>query len=243
MAIPNPTAEHDHLGEPCLHQPAAVEAGGVAVGGHLDRHVEAITLPDTGRQVAMHPDQRRGRRGKQRVGLNHTPRLHVGQQGLPPGIGRRITAGAGEARDEGRPFDALRIHAPGNGVVADEPGLGLDIEERLDLGALAADGRAGAADEHDDQRCGRNAPGLPAAIQRAVAVDRSRHRICSQGKLRHGSVRREGRRVGVAEQGVKGAWNCGKGAFFGGESSWPVPAAVLRSRGFQSPDLCGARRQ
>ena len=35
-------------------------------------------------------------------------------------------------------------------VVADEFGVGLEMGQRLDLGALAADGRSGAADGQDD---------------------------------------------------------------------------------------------
>ena len=143
--------------------------------------------------------------------MDDTPGLHVRQKRLPPCVGGRIAPGVGQSCDEGRPLDALRVHAPGNGVVADEPGLGLDVEQRLDLWALVANGRTGAANERHDRHEQR--PGVPAAGRKAIAVEGSCHRTCSQGKPRPGSDCTDGGRVGVGKRGVKGAWNCRKGPF------------------------------
>ena len=62
----------------------------------------------------------------------------------------RIAAGVRQPRDQGGPLDPFGVEPPGSRVVADEFGVGLEMGQRLDLGALAADGRSGAADGQDD---------------------------------------------------------------------------------------------
>ena len=117
--------------------------------------IEAVAPADPGRQVAMHPDERRGGRGQQPVGLNDAASLHVGHQRLPLGIGRRITASAGQSGDERCAFDALGIDTPRGRVVTDQFGVGLEGCQGFDFRALAADGRAGAAERGDHRNTDR----------------------------------------------------------------------------------------
>ena len=145
VTVADAIPEHGHLREPRLHQPAAGDARGVVVGRDLDVDVEAVALADAGSQIAVHPDKRSGRRGQQLVGLDDAAGLHVGHQRLSLRTGWRVATGAGKSGDEGRPFDPLRGRAPGIGVVADELRVGLEVDQRLDLGALTADRRTRAA--------------------------------------------------------------------------------------------------
>ena len=145
MAIANLVAEHGHLRKPGLHQPAAIEARGVVVGGHLDIHVEPIPLPDARRQIGMHPDERRRLRSEEFVGLHHAAGLHVGHQLLTLKPRRRIAAAVRQAGNERGPLDALRVETPRCGVVSHELGVGFEGHESRHFRALAANRGAGAA--------------------------------------------------------------------------------------------------
>ena len=218
VAVAHAVAQHRHLGEPCLHQPAVGDARGVVVRRHFHVDVETIPLLHTGGQVGMHPDERRRRRGKQLVGLDDAARLHVGHQRLALQARRRIAAGAREPGDERRPLDPLRRRAPGRGVIADVLGVGLEVDERLDLGALAADRRSRAAgrqagESHEEQEHG------------GVSCGSHRGRLRSEGNA--AKMRRESRCRAAEGQGCFASESPGQTA---GESSWRRPERLLRSR-------------
>ncbi|MCX7431579.1 MAG: hypothetical protein NTY17_11360 [Planctomycetia bacterium] len=57
VTVADAAAEHGHLSQSGLHQPAAGEAGCFGVCGNLDINVDAVSAANACRQVAACPDQ------------------------------------------------------------------------------------------------------------------------------------------------------------------------------------------
>ena len=196
-------------------------------------NIEAVTSTHAWRQVAVHPDERCGGRRQQSIRLDNATGLHVGHQRLPLGIGRRVTAGAGQSGDECRPFDSLGIDAPRGRIVANQFRVGLECGEGFDLRTLTTDGGPGAADRGDEQRQPDQEPRLArcrrdtavvTVVMRVVFVMHRRCHSCDvrqpsrrawpahgppsvvlKRSFRNALSRVEGRSVGAARRAVKGA--------------------------------------
>ena len=198
-SLAHPVAEHGHFGEPRLHQPAAGEAGGVGLGRCLHEDVEPVSLADARRQGGLHPDERRLRRGEERVGIDDAALLHVGEEHRPLRPGRRVAARVGQSGDQRGPLDPLRAESRGDRVVADEFGVGLEAGEGLDLGALTADGRARTTRRGHEER---QADEERETVQDGLPEDHGERSECGRpGKRRRGQTAAEGRSPAATGQG------------------------------------------